>query len=120
MIIYGRAIGISNCVESSKLGDDDFSEVVMQDFQKTFQRARDAAAKGDFQTARRLYSELWQSPTWHHDTDVQLSYAYSCERTGDYTEALQAYKALIGSSVSRPSLAGEQDLAEESMHACVS
>jgi len=87
----------------------------MQDFQKIFQRARDAAAKGDFQTARRLYSELWQSPTWHHDTDVQLSYAYSCERTGDYTEALEAYKALIGSSVNRPNLAGEQDLAEESM-----
>jgi len=87
----------------------------MQDFQKIFQRARDAAAKGDFQMARRLYAELWQSPTWHHDTDVQLSYAYSCERTGDYTEALEAYKALMGNSVSRPSLAGEQDLAEESM-----
>ncbi|MDQ6967748.1 MAG: cyclic nucleotide-binding domain-containing protein [Mariprofundaceae bacterium] len=87
----------------------------MQDFQKIFQRARDAAAKGDFQMARKLYSELWQSPTWKHDTDVQLSYAYSCERTGDYTEALQAYKALMGSSVNRPNLAGEQDVAEESM-----
>jgi len=87
----------------------------MKDFQKTFQRARDAAAKGDFQMARKLYAELWQSPTWKHDTDVQLSYAYSCERTGDYTEALQAYKLLMGSSVHRPSLAGEQDLAEESM-----
>jgi len=87
----------------------------MQDFQKIFKRARDAAAKGDFQMARKLYAELWQSPTWKDDTEVQLSYAYSCERTGDYTEALQAYKALMGKSVDRPVLAGEQDLAEESM-----
>lgn len=87
----------------------------MQDFQKTFQRARDAAAKGDFQMARKLYAELWQSPTWKHDTDVQLSYAYSCERTGDYTEALQAYKVLMGDSVNQLNVVGEQDLLEESM-----
>jgi len=87
----------------------------MRDFQKTFKQARDAAAKGDFQSARKLYSELWRSPTWKDDTEVQLSYAYSCERTGDYTEALQAYKLLMSQASGQPSLAGEQDLAEESM-----
>jgi len=111
-----NVIRISHCVESSKLmGKDLLGGGSMPDFQKTFKRARDAAAKGDFQMARKLYAKLWHSPTWKHDTEVQLSYAYSCERTGDYSEALQAYKILMGTSMNHPDLTGEQELVEESM-----
>jgi len=65
------------------------------DFNETFKEARAAAEKGDFEGARRLYAELWKSPLWRKDRDVQLHYAYSCERTGDYSEAMQAYKSLM-------------------------
>ena len=65
------------------------------DYQKIFQQARSAAAKGDFHVSREYYSQLWNSPVWHNDRDVKLSYAYACERTGDYSEALTAYKSLM-------------------------
>ncbi|MFQ5581437.1 MAG: cyclic nucleotide-binding domain-containing protein [Mariprofundaceae bacterium] len=65
------------------------------DYNDIFRSAREAAAQGDFETARRLYSQLWQSPVWKKDKEVQLHYAYSCERTGDYSEALTAYKSLM-------------------------
>jgi len=65
------------------------------DYQKLFQQARAAAAKGDYHASRKYYGELWNSPLWRHDKDVQLSYAYACERTGDHTEALHAYRSLI-------------------------
>jgi len=65
------------------------------DYNDIFRSAREAAARGDFETARRLYSQLWQSPVWKKDKEVQLHYAYSCERTGDYSEALTAYKSLM-------------------------
>jgi len=65
------------------------------DYQKLFQQARSAAAKGDFHSSRKLYGELWKSPFWRNDKDVKLSYAYACERTGDYSEALTAYKSLM-------------------------
>jgi len=65
------------------------------DYQKLFQQARSAAAKGDYHSSRKLYGELWKSPIWRNDKDVKLSYAYACERTGDYSEALTAYKSLM-------------------------
>jgi len=65
------------------------------DYQKLFQQARAAAAKGDYHASRKYYGELWNSPLWRRDKDVQLSYAYACERTGDHTEALHAYRSLI-------------------------
>ncbi len=65
------------------------------DYQKLFQQARTAAAKGDYHASRKYYSELWNSSVWHNDKDVKLSYAYACERTGDYSEALNAYKSLM-------------------------
>lgn len=65
------------------------------DYNETFRRAREASSSGDFETARRLYAELWHSPVWRKDREVQLHYAYSCERTGDYSEAMQAYKSLM-------------------------
>ncbi|HXH72932.1 MAG TPA: cyclic nucleotide-binding domain-containing protein [Mariprofundaceae bacterium] len=65
------------------------------DYNETFRQAREAGERGDFETARRLYAELWRSPLWHKDREVQLHYAYSCERTGDYSEAMQAYKSLM-------------------------
>lgn len=83
------------------------------DYQKLFQQARSAAAKGDYHTSRKLYCELWKSPVWHHDKDVKLSYAYACERTGDYSEALTAYKSLMQHYSTTPE--GEEDaLAQES------
>ena len=83
------------------------------DYQKLFQQARSAAAKGDYHSSRKLYGELWQSPVWHHDKDVKLSYAYACERTGDYTEALTAYKSLMKHYNDAPE-SGEDTLAQES------
>jgi len=65
------------------------------DYNETFKLAREASHAGDFETARRLYAELWHSPIWRKDREVQLHYAYSCERTGDYSEAMQAYKSLM-------------------------
>ncbi|MDX8389894.1 MAG: cyclic nucleotide-binding domain-containing protein [Mariprofundaceae bacterium] len=65
------------------------------DYQDIFSRAREAAGKGNFELARKLFGELWKSPIWQSDKEVKLRYAYSCERTGDYTEALNAYKSLM-------------------------
>jgi len=87
----------------------------MQDYQKIYRHACDAASCGDFKTARRLYAELWEIPAWRGDPDVQRNYAYSCEKTGDYTQALVAYRKLIQrfDSASQPS--EEQNLADESL-----
>lgn len=65
------------------------------DYQKLFQQARMAAEKGDYHASRKYYGQLWNSSVWHNDKDVKLSYAYACERTGDYSEALSAYKSLM-------------------------
>jgi len=84
------------------------------DYQQIFQQARSAAAKGDFHTSRRFYSQLWNSPIWHNDKDVKLSYAYACERTGDYSEALNAYQSLMDHYTS--GVGNDEDtIAEESM-----
>jgi len=83
------------------------------DYNDTFKQAREAAERGDFETARRLYGELWRSPLWQNDKEVQSKYAYSCERTGDYSEALSAYKSLMNTYTRTP--ADEQALVEESM-----
>ncbi len=84
------------------------------DYQQIFQQARNAAAKGDFHASRRYYSQLWNSPVWHNDKDVKLSYAYACERTGDYSEALTAYKSLMDHYTS--GIENDEDtIAEESM-----
>lgn len=77
------------------------------DYQKLFQQARAAAAKGDYHASRKYYGQLWNSPLWRHDKDVQLSYAYACERTGDHSEALHAYRSLIRHY--NESLDGEDD-----------
>jgi len=83
------------------------------DYQKLFQQARTAAAKGDYHASRKYYGQLWNSPVWHNDKDVKLSYAYACERTGDYSEALTAYKSLMRHY--SDGFAGEEDtLSQES------
>ena len=87
----------------------------MQDYQKIYRHACDAASHGDFKTARKLYAELWEIPAWRSDPDVQRSYAYSCERTGDYTEALVAYRKLIQRFDSAAQPSEEQSLADESL-----
>jgi len=84
------------------------------DYQKIFQQARSAAAKGDFHVSREYYSQLWNSPVWRNDKDVKLSYAYACERTGDYSEALTAYKSLMHHYTSGVEN-DESTIAEESM-----
>jgi len=78
-----------------------------------FRQASEAAEDGDFKTARRLYGELWHSPLWQNDKEVQSKYAYSCERTGDYSEALSAYKSLM--STYNRTHADDRALVEESM-----
>jgi len=83
------------------------------DYNETFRRAREAAERGDFKVARQLYGGLWRSPLWQNDKEVQSKYAYSCERTGDYSEALSAYKSLMDTYSRIP--AEEQALVEESM-----
>ncbi len=83
------------------------------DYQKLFQQAKAAAAKGDYHASRKYYGKLWASPVWHNDKDVKLSYAYACERTGDYSEALTAYKSLMKHYTEN--LDGEEDtLSQES------
>jgi CRP-like cAMP-binding protein len=83
------------------------------DYHKLFEQARTAAAKGDYHTSRKYYGQLWNSPLWHNDKDVKLSYAYACERTGDYSEALTAYKSLMNHYTE--SFDGEEDtLSKES------
>jgi len=86
---------------------------VSVDHNETFRRAREAAERGDFEVARQFYGELWRSPQWQKDKEVQSKYAYSCERTGDYSEALSAYKSLMDTYGRIP--VGEQALVEESM-----
>ncbi|HKI60915.1 MAG TPA: cyclic nucleotide-binding domain-containing protein [Mariprofundaceae bacterium] len=83
------------------------------DYNEIFRQARAASAANDFETARRLYAQMWQSPIWRRDREVQLHYAYSCERTGDYTEAMDAYKSLMEHYNSSPD--EEAALVEESM-----
>jgi len=83
------------------------------DYNETFRQARAAAECGDFEAARQLYGELWRSPVWQNDKEVQSKYAYSCERTGDYSEALTAYKSLMDTYGRTP--VEEQALVEESM-----
>ncbi|MDX8401280.1 MAG: cyclic nucleotide-binding domain-containing protein [Mariprofundaceae bacterium] len=91
------------------------SGAMRAEYNEIFRKAREAAARGDFETARRLYAELWKSPVWRRDRDVQLHYAWSCERTGDYTAALEAYRALM-EHASADEVPGEEDaLIEESM-----
>jgi len=87
----------------------------MQDYQKIYRHACDAASCGDFKTARKLYAELWEIPAWRSDPDVQRSYAYSCEKTGDYTEALVAYRKLIQRFDSGSQPSEEQNLVDESL-----
>jgi len=87
--------------------------VSQMDYNEVFRQAREAADRGDFERARRLYGELWRSPVWRNDHEVQSKYAYSCERTGDYTEALAAYKSLMDTYSRTPP--DEQALVEESM-----
>jgi CRP-like cAMP-binding protein len=84
------------------------------DYQKIFQQARSAAAKGDFHASRIHYGQLWNSPVWHNDRDVKLSYAYACERTGDHSEALTAYRSLMDHYASGVGN-DEATIAEESM-----
>ena len=83
------------------------------DYNDIFRQAREAAAGSDFETARRLYAQLWQSPVWRRDREVQLHYAYSCERTGDYTEAMDAYRSLMQHYSGSPD--EDTALVEESM-----
>lgn len=83
------------------------------DHNDTFKQAREAAECGDFETARRLYGALCRSPLWQNDKEVQRKYAYSCERTGDYSEALSTYRSLMDTYNRTP--ADEQALVEESM-----
>ena len=82
------------------------------DYQRLFQQAKAAAAKGDYHTSRKCYGELWRSSVWRNDKDVKLSYAYACERTGDYSEALTAYKSLMQQYNETP--VDEDTLAQES------
>lgn len=83
------------------------------DYNDIFRQAREAAASSDFEVARRLYAQLWQSPVWRKDREVQLHYAYSCERTGDYSEAMEAYKSLMNHYSGAPD--EDAALVEESM-----
>lgn len=83
------------------------------DYNEIFRQAREASAANDFETARRLYAKLWESPVWRRDREVQLHYAYSCERTGDYSEAMQAYKSLMEHYNTMPD--EDAALVEESM-----
>ncbi|HXH64797.1 MAG TPA: cyclic nucleotide-binding domain-containing protein [Mariprofundaceae bacterium] len=65
------------------------------DSSEVFRGASEAAGGGDFKKARQLYDTLRKTRAWSQDKEVQLRYAYACERTGDYSEALEAYRQLI-------------------------
>lgn len=86
----------------------------MTDHQELFEQARDAAAQGDFEVARELYRQLWETPAGHNDKEISLNYAYTLEQTGDRDGALSAYKDLIGLYDKGP-CEDEQAITEESM-----
>jgi CRP/FNR family transcriptional regulator, cyclic AMP receptor protein len=60
-----------------------------------FRGAREAVRDGDFGKARQLYDSLRKTGTGDRDKEVQQHYAYACERTGDYSEALDTYQKLM-------------------------
>lgn len=86
----------------------------MTNYTEIFRQARQAAEEGDFEAARRYYQQLWQSPVWKRDREVQLHFAYTCERTGDYTKAMETYKKLMA-HMSSEDANEETALVEESM-----
>jgi CRP-like cAMP-binding protein len=65
------------------------------DHAKVFRGAREAVRNGDFGKARQLYDSLRKMGAGDQDKEVQQHYAYACERTGDYSEALDAYRELM-------------------------
>jgi CRP-like cAMP-binding protein len=68
---------------------------VASDYSEVIRGAREASNGGDFRKARQLYDQLRKTPAGNQDKEVQLHYAYACERTGDFEEALDAYRQLI-------------------------
>jgi len=68
---------------------------MVQDVHALYEEARQAIRAGNFPRARKLLAELWRHPTWRSDPELIAMYAYATERTGDYTEALSAYRAMI-------------------------
>lgn len=68
---------------------------MVSDFNAVLRDAREAANGGDFQKARQLYGQLRNTHVWNKYKEVQLHYAHACERSGDFGEALEAYRQLI-------------------------
>ncbi len=84
------------------------------DVQELYRQAREAMAKGNYRLARELFARLWESPTWQADHELQRLYAFACERTGDYTEALEVYRRMMESYRAAGELE-EAAIAEEAM-----
>jgi len=58
-------------------------------------KARKAANSGDYGAAEQGYRNLREAPQFSKDVDITLHFAYCAERTGNYAEALSAYKEAL-------------------------
>jgi len=63
--------------------------------EEMLREAREAALSGDFSTARTVYRRLRDDPGFKPDLNLTIRFAYCSERTGDYTEALAAYREAL-------------------------
>lgn len=62
---------------------------------RLIREARKAAQRGAFDVAEAAYRRLREMPQFRDDVDISLRLAWCAERTGDYTEALAAYEAVL-------------------------
>ncbi len=62
---------------------------------RLIREARKATQRGDFDAAEAAYRQLREMPQFRNDVDISLRLAWCAERTGDYSEALTAYEAVL-------------------------
>ncbi len=83
--------------------------------EEVYQQAQQAMGQGQFDLARKLYAQLWQSFVWQGDRDLQINYAYACEKTGHHQEALKIYREMMDTYEQSDPSDNSQVMMEESM-----
>ncbi|MDX8382441.1 MAG: cyclic nucleotide-binding domain-containing protein [Ghiorsea sp.] len=83
--------------------------------EEEYQKARQAISDGNFEVARKIYAKLWKSFVWQGDRDLQINYAYACEKTGRPAEALKIYREMMDNYDHASPSENSQVMMEESM-----
>ncbi|MDQ6989776.1 MAG: cyclic nucleotide-binding domain-containing protein [Mariprofundaceae bacterium] len=83
--------------------------------EEAYQQAQQAIRAGEFEKARKLYAKLWKSFVWQGDRDLQINYAYACEKTGRQQEALKIYREMMDNYKHDDPSENSQVMMEESM-----